>query len=251
MTVRDIYEYLDEIAPFSDAASWDNSGLIVGSMDAYVEKIVICLDVNNAVIDFAVKENAQLIVSHHPVIFKSLSRFDDNCLAYTAAVNKINIISAHTNLDKSPGGVNDTLCETIGAPYIKASPDICCGFLNIIETENEMTAADLVLLLKQRLNTHVSYCDTGKKFNRIGVCCGSGADFVSEAFSIGCNAFITGEASYHDFLDAKNSGVSLFACGHFETEAPVIDKLRKFLSGRFNSLTILDYVEKNSVITES
>ncbi len=250
MTVREIYDYIDSIAQFSAAAQWDNSGLLIGSPDAIIEKIVVCLDVNDDVVDFAVRENAQLIISHHPVIFRPVRNFCDGSVAYKAALNKINIISAHTNLDKAVGGVNDTLCEKLGLGYKKVSDEICDGFLNIIDVEQGIISDDLASLIKKALGTIVTFCRTDRKITRIGVCCGSGADFVNDAAALGCNAFITGEASYHEFLDAKNSGICLFACGHFETEIHIVRKLKELVSAEFNTVSVLDYTEKNSIVTE-
>ncbi len=250
MTVADIYNFIDNFAPFSSAASWDNSGLLVGNMKDSVEKVVICLDVTQAVIDFAKAENAQLIISHHPVIFKPLKSLTFGNVAYSAARAGLSIICAHTNLDKAVGGVNDTLCELFAFFYEKLDSDVCDGFLNIVTLPEPMKCDDFVKLIKERLHTAVSFCDCGNEITKIGVCSGSGADFVFEAKKLNCDAFLTGEASYHEFLDAKAADISLFAAGHFETEIPVVSKLAEKLSNEFDTVRFIEAPPVSSVLVE-
>lgn len=251
MTVRDIFDYIDNFAPFASAASWDNSGLIVGKADDTVTKAVVCLDVNKSVIDYAASVNAELIISHHPVIFRAVKSFTDDNPAFIAANKGISIISAHTNLDKAADGVNDTLCRTLGFDFSKLSEDVCEGFLNIIDIPEGIASYDLVELLKTKLNAAVTYSCNADKLYKIAVCCGAGADFIPVSVNQGCDSFITGEASYHEFLDAQSQGISLFAAGHFETEVPVVKSLAEKLRTAFSSITFIEISDNNSICTET
>lgn len=249
MTVRDIYAYIDSFAPFESAAEWDNSGLLVGSFDSSVTKAVVCLDVTDKVIDFTIKNAAELIISHHPVIFSPQKNFLSNSLPYKAAVNGISIISAHTNLDKAVDGVNDTLCKVLSLNSIKCPPDVCEGFLNICELNREMASTEFADLLKTKLSASVRFCGADRYIKKVGVCSGAGHSFVTEAATLGCDAFLTGDASYHDFLDAYTLGVSLFAAGHYETEIPVVPSLSQKLQMKFNETAFLPYIAENVVNT--
>lgn len=242
MTVRDIYDSIDSFAPFASQAEWDNSGLLIGDINAEVNKAIICLDVTMNELDFAIKNDAQLIISHHPVIFKSRKNFLSTDVAFVAAKNSINIISAHTNLDKAVNGVNDTLCRFISKKFEKIPEPVCDGFLNICYPESIMSRDEFAELLKTRLGCHINYCKGNSAVSKIGVCCGSGSDFITDAKALGCDAFITGEATYHSFLDADACGIALFTAGHYETEIPVIPELTKLLKKQFTNTEFIEFI---------
>lgn len=251
MKVLDVYNYIDSFAPFSSQEEWDNSGLLVGDKNAEVTKAVVCLDVNASVLDFASSVCANLIISHHPVIFSPLSAVTENSLVFKAVRQGISIISAHTNLDKAPGGVNDAFTEMLRFNYEKiydASGTLT--FLNVCYPENSFSAERLSLYLKSKLSCTLSYCDSGKAIDKIAICTGAGSDFIDDAVMLGCNAFITGEAKYHEFIEAKEKGISLFTVGHFESEIPAVKYLTDTLNNQFNSTVFVDAPETNTVITE-
>ncbi len=250
MKVKDILGFIDSFAPFASAEKWDNSGLLVGDSEAEVSKAVVCLDVTGREIEYAVKNNAQLIISHHPVIFRPLSAVSADSVVYSAVKNGLNIICAHTNLDKAQGGVNDALCEALFESFSKEDCTVADGFLNTAVLAEEMSAGELAAHIREKLHTSVNYCDAGKPVKKVGLCSGSGADFIDDAIMLECDAFITGEASYHRFLDASSSGISLFAAGHFETEIPVVNKLVKALNEHFNCTVFMACPCENTVIME-
>lgn len=250
MTVKDIFQYIDSIAPFATQAEWDNSGLLVGDFSAEVRKAVVCLDVTEKEVEYAKKENAQLIISHHPVIFRPQKNFLCGDLSFDAAVNGISIISAHTNLDKAVDGVNDTLCRTLGLDFIKEPDTVCEGFLNTAVLRKPMSAEELAVYIRCHMGCIVNYCDSGYPVTKVGICSGAGADFIRDSIKLGCNGFITGEASYHEFIDAAASGVSLFAAGHYETEAIVVSQLAQKLRNTFNNTVFLEFLPGSTVITE-
>ncbi len=249
MTVKDIFDYINSFAPFETQSEWDNAGILAGSPDAEVTAAVVGLDVTPHEIALAVKEKAELIISHHPLIFKPVKRILSLDISYLTAENHLNVISAHTNFDKACGGVNDLLCEAVGLEYKKLSGDIADGFLNIMCCPNGFSALEFAELLSKKLSASVRFADSKHKISKIAVCSGSGAEFLDDAAALGCDAFLTGDSSYHDFLNAKEMGISLFAAGHFETENLAAASLAERLSANFPEIKFIVSDRQPPVIT--
>ena len=250
MRVLDVYNYINSVAPFSSQEPWDNSGHLIGSLYKDVTKAVVCLDVTDKIIDFACEIGANLIISHHPVIFSPVKSVTDESLIFKAVMSGLAIICAHTNLDKAPDGVNDALCESLGLDFCKIYCDGNPTFLNVCKLSEAMTSSELAAYIKEKLGCAVSYCDAGADICNIGLCTGAGADFIDESIKQGCNAFITGEAKYHQFLEAEEKGISLFTVGHFESEVPVVKKLTDKLNKEFNGTVFVQAPFANTVIME-
>ena len=249
-TVKDIYDHIDSFAPFASAASWDNSGLLIGDGAASVQKAVVALDVTAEEIRLAVEAGAQLIISHHPVIFRPVGSLLKDNAAYEAAKSGLNVICAHTNLDKAPGGVNDTLCRALGMTYEKLPDDIGEGFLNAGTLPVNGNSSKVARYIAEKLHAAVRYSSFRDNFSRFAVCSGAGGDLAADAKAAGCDALITGDASYHDFLDAQSAGVILFDAGHYETEAIIIPELIKNLSARFADVEFIPSARTNPILTE-
>ena len=235
-TVKDIYNFLDSFAPFNTQAEWDNSGLLVGNENSVVNKIIFALDVTSDVIEQAKNVGADLIVTHHPVIFKPVSNVLNDSHIYKIIENNMSIICAHTNYDKAIDGVNDILCYTVNADKIEKIDDT---FLNIATFDNTYSADEFAKHLKEKLNGAVRYNNLNKNIRKIAVCSGSGSDYLSLAKELSCDALLTGDASHHSFLDANEMGIVLFACGHFETEMIAIKPLLERIEKEFNIECVL------------
>lgn len=230
-TVREVYNFIDSIAPFSTQEEWDNSGLLVGDENKEVNRTLFALDITTDVINQAISCNAELIITHHPIIFKPVSNILSDSLIYKLIENGISIISAHTNYDKAVDGVNDILCKTIGAKKYEKVDGTC---LNIAYFDNTFYADDFALYLRGNLGGVVRYNSLEKKVSKIAVCSGSGSDYLLLAKELNCDALLTGDASHHAFLDASEMDIALFACGHFETENIAIKPLAETISNEFN-----------------
>ena len=242
-TVKDIYSFLDSIAPFSSAAPWDNTGLSVGNEKRQVKKVMLSLDVTTDVIDEAIKKNVDLVITHHPMIFSPVKNVTSDTLLYKAVSSGITFISSHTCLDIANDGVNDCLSKTVGIKNVILTKD---EFLKIGETE-EKTEDEFVSLLKEKLSCNVLYNSTGNSIKKVAFCSGAGGDLFALAKESGADALLTGEAKYHEFLDASFSNITIFSCGHFETEIVVIDCLIEKLKKQFKDVVFVKSNQKNIV----
>lgn len=230
MTVKDVYDYLDIIAPFDTAEEWDNCGLTVGSFNKDVKKIYIALDVTNDVLNDAISFGADLVITHHPMIFNPVSEIYCDSLVYKAVASGMSFIASHTCLDKAEGGVNTCLADKVGIKNLKTSGND--EFLKFGEIE-PCTAEELAKIIKSALGGTVSFTDAGKTIKTVALCSGGGGDLVSEAKKIGADAFLTGEAKHHEYLLSSDLGISMFTAGHFETENIVCEYLYNSLNEKF------------------
>lgn len=230
-TVRDIYNYINSIAPFDSAEEWDNSGLLVGDMDKTVSKAIFALDITSDVINQAVQCGAELVITHHPVIFNPVSTVTKESLVYKLVENGLSIICAHTNYDKAIGGVNDILCNAAELKNVAHIDETC---LNVGELKAEMNSNEFAKFVKEKLNGTVRYNSVDKKIKKVGVCSGSGSDYLALAKELNCDALLIGDGSHHSFLDADEMGILLVCAGHFETEIIAIKPLADKINSNFD-----------------
>ena len=240
ITVNNVLNYLKEKYPLDTACDFDNVGLLVGDADATVTKAVVCLDCDINAIGYAKSIGAQLIVTHHPVIFGGIKSVLAGTTVYEAIKAGISVISMHTNLDIAVGGVTDNLCEAIGLTNIKEfiAHD---GFM-IREAECSINDADkLAEHIKTQLGTAVRYADCGKDIRRVLVCSGSGGNYLADVISEGYDALISADIKHNIFIDAVNNGVAVFDAGHYQSENIVIKPLCELLSSKFDGVLFDSY----------
>ena len=180
-TVKNIYDFINSIAPFEKQCEWDNSGFLVGSPDLKVSKIGVVLDITADAVKYAAANGIDLIISHHPVIFRPVKTFLDGDISYMLARNGISAICAHTSLDRADGGVNDVLAETLGfknpVPLTDEGEASMVRKVVIEETE----ANELAILIADRLSTGVQVADCGNRIDTVALCGGAGGDFSISA----------------------------------------------------------------------
>lgn len=249
--VSDIYKEIDNLAPFSAQLEWDNSGLLVGNMDNEVKKILVTLDITCDVAKEAIEKGCDMIISHHPIIFSPLKRLDDNEPVVMLAKNNISAICMHTCFDVADGGMNDILCRTLGfTPQLNTVLDDEENVGRIIKLQKDMSVLEVACLIKEKLgNKSVKFYDTKEVVDVIGICSGSASEFIFEAKEKGCDLFITGDVKHHDFINAKNIGLSIIDAGHYYTENIFFDTLKNYLNSRILELEIINS-EKNIDIVE-
>ncbi len=238
LKVKDVYDYINSFAPFCAQAKWDNSGMLVGDFSQQVKKIAVTLDITADAVDFAEKAGADLIVSHHPVIFAAKKSVMSTDPVYMLAKNSMSAICAHTSLDIANGGVNDALCGKLllnGKPLADEGEE---AMVRVAELGNEVCAHELAQTVSERLSAAVQVSDSGKAVKKVALCGGAGADFMQAAAECGCDAYITGEAKHHEYLLAKQLGITLITAGHYETEYPAVEMLTRKLSEKFGAEVI-------------
>lgn len=238
--VKDFYGYLNSIAPFETQEDWDNSGMLVGDMDAEVKKVAVVLDITHEEIKKAKAIGADLIISHHPVIFNPIKSVTRGSVPYELVASSINALCCHTPLDIADGGTNDSLAELLGIDVTRTEDPILR--LGTVETT---TAENLAGKIAKTLNTKVRYADAGRKIEKIAICTGAGCSLIEAAGEI--DAFITGDASHHNFLDCIQAGITLIAAGHYETEIVVVPVLVKKLQAQFPDIEIIDIKQENPI----
>lgn len=247
--VQDIYDFLNEIAPFDQQESWDNSGLLVGDPAQRVETAAVALDITPESVNLAEQAGAQLFVSHHPVIFHAQKRLPAREPAYLLARAGMSAVCAHTCLDVAQGGVNDVLAERLGLAGVSPVPAEEGAPLLRIGTVEPMTAPALAEWVARRLHGAVRMASDGaaRRITCVAVCGGAGADLMAQALAAGADAYVTGDAGHHDFLEARQMGLTLLAAGHYETENPAADVLAERLNARFPSLGVVRLAQANPV----
>lgn len=227
----EIYEYLKELAPLELQMDFDNSGFQLGRLDAEVNRALLALDVTEEVVGEAIELGAQLIISHHPLIFSKLRSIMDTKLLRLAE-NRIAVISMHTNLDIATGGVNDVLITLLGARADGPLDPDNCGRVGELPEAQQFDS--FLRFCKTALDSKgLRYYDAGRPVKRLAVMGGSGGDYIGCAVEKGCDTYVTADIKYHQFLEAKELGINLIDGDHFCTENPVIPSLCEKLRHEF------------------
>lgn len=242
MKVVDIFNLINGFAPTETALSFDNPGILVGDREAQVTKAVVCLDATPAVVAYAKENSAELIITHHPIIFeplKSVVKGEGN-VVYDCLVNGISVISMHTNLDVAEGGVNDCLANALELLDVQSVEDDE-GFSFRKGTLNKaMSADELAAYVKQKLGGAVRYTDGNKTIKTVSVCGGSGGSELGLAIK-NSDAFVTADIKHNILIEASAKGFSVFDAGHYNTENVVVAPLAKRLENMTKDIKFLPF----------
>lgn len=244
MKLQAILDYLQTIAPAEMKYDWDNVGLLCGDREQEVHKVLVALDPFMDVCREAKAVGADLILTHHPLIFqpaRSITEDDPvgRCILFLIR-NGIAAVNAHTNLDCAPGGVNDVLAQTLGLQDISVIDEQGrpCGLLRKGNVE-QMSLEAFLNIVKEKLGTPVlRYVDGGKPVCKVAVGGGSCGDELELALSAGCDTFVTADVKYNQFRDAYDLGLNLIDAGHFYTENPVMPVLAAKLQVQFSEISV-------------
>lgn len=248
-TVTDILNFVQSLAPTYMKESWDKVGLNCGHLDAPVTKILIALDPFANVCQEAKEVGAELLVTHHALIWQPGFVTDETAWGKNTLYlieNGIAHINAHTNLDCAPGGVNDTLAKTLGLSGIQvispAGTDAegrDYGLLRQGEIA-EQSLEQFMATVKEKLGCQgLRYVSSGKPVSKVAVGGGACAGFIGQAVAAGCDTFVTADVRYNQFWDAQDMGINLIDAGHFHTENPVCQVLYDAISAAFPEISVI------------
>lgn len=243
--IKQVVDALEHYAPLPLQEGYDNAGLQVGLTEAVeMSGALLCLDVTEAVVDEAIRKGCNLIVSHHPLIFRKLARIsDENYVQRTvrkAIKNDITIVAMHTNMDAAAGGVNFKIAEKLGLRNVqffageKEVDGVKGGEGVIGEVAEDLAADDLVLMLKERFGVECVQCNQllRRPIRKVALCGGAGAFLLDAAIKAGADAFITGEMSYHEYFGHEQE-IQICVIGHYQSEQFTGEIFRSIIQDHF------------------
>ena len=248
MKVSDILAYMEQLAPSYMKMDWDNVGLLCGDPDQQVTKILVALDPFEDTVREAQEIGAQLVLTHHPLIFrpcKSVTESDPVGKTLRLLIqHDISAINAHTNLDCAPGGVNDVLAERLNLknvvvvnPQGEDAQGRPWGLLRKGITEGK-TLEEFLKTVKENLGCPgLRYVSGGKPVRNVAVGGGACGSEMMDAVRAGCDTFVTSDLKYNQFWDAQDMGLNLIDAGHFYTENPVCTMLKEAMEEKFPEIT--------------
>ena len=232
MKINKVVDALEQYAPLPLQEGYDNAGLQVGLTETVeVSGALLCLDVTEQVVDEAIEKGCNLIVSHHPLIFRKLARIaDENYVQRTvrkAIKHDIAIVSMHTNMDAATGGVNFKIAEKLGLKHLQffageKEVDGVKGGEGVMGEVSEAAgwaADDFVLLLREKFGAECVQCNQllRRPIRRVALCGGAGSFLLDAAVAAGADAFITGEMHYHEFFGHEQE-IQICVIGHYQSE---------------------------------
>lgn len=228
VTVKDVMQALEQFAPLPLQEDWDNAGLQIGLTEADVSGALLCLDVTEAIVDEAVERGFNLVVAHHPLLFKGLKCISDadtvQRTATKAIQRSVNIIAMHTNMDNARGGVNWKMAEKLGLVDVRFLSerrvgDITCGSAVIGTLSEAMPARAFIDIAKRAFGAETALCNepVDRPIRRVALCGGAGDFLLNDAIRAGADAFITGEMHYHVYFGHENE-IQICVLGHYQTE---------------------------------
>jgi GTP cyclohydrolase I len=245
VSLKKVLDIIDEIAPFSLSEKWDNSGLQIGSHDKDINKILIALDPTIEAIKKAVSVNAQLMITHHPLFFNSITHIDFNLypgnIIHEAVKNEIAVVAAHTNLDNARMGINHFLArmldligwEVLEPKELNGISGYGSGVIGYLNEPIDLRS--YAIKIKKSLGAEavkvIGSDDSTVK--HVAVVGGSGRDYIAKAKEKGADLLVTGDIGHHDALTARSLGVNVIDTGHFCTERAALTGFMEQLKERF------------------
>ncbi|HOP73422.1 MAG TPA: Nif3-like dinuclear metal center hexameric protein [Thermoclostridium caenicola] len=253
MRLKEIMDWIEGIAPLHLQESYDNSGLIIGSEDQMVNKAVVCLDVDEAVLAYAREKGASLVISHHPCVFRPLKTFSPNtpegAILYAAITHGIAVYSAHTNFDSARGGMGDLICRELELDEIHVLspgriPDAGHGIGRWGSYRSPLAYKDFLGLLGSKLGMKTMR-EVGRRpeqVSRVAVLNGSfGHEFMDDLLRIKPDVLLTGDLKYHDALVLNYRNIYTLDAGHYQSEIIFVRGFSQMLGESFPELEVLEW----------
>lgn len=228
MKIREVLSALEQFAPLPLQESWDNAGLQLGLTEAEVSGALLCLDVNEQIVDEAISKGCNLIVSHHPLLFRGLKQISGSNYVQRTVIkaikNDICVISMHTNMDNAADGVNFRIAKKLALTDIvfmspKRVGEVECGSGIVGQLPQPLSAADFVQQVKQAFHVQCAMCNEllQRPVSKVAICGGAGDFLLDEAVAAGADAFITGEMHYHQYFGYEQL-LQICVIGHYQSE---------------------------------
>ena len=252
MTVNELYSALENRIPRELSCDWDNDGLMCcPDREKTVSRVLVALDVTAAVAERAIKEGYDLIVSHHPLVFRPLRAVVPGDAVADRVIrlllSGVSVMSFHTRLDAVEGGVNDVLATRLGLSDVTAFGQNGETIGRIGTVEPPVSLEEFSLRVKEATGAeYVQFSDAGLSVHRVALLGGGGADDAEAARAAGADTYLTGELKHHQLTEAPERGMNLIMGGHFYTENPVCERLAQMLLEIDPTLTV-DVCNSNPV----
>lgn len=248
---------MNEWAMPSLVDKWDNTGFQIGNGNKEINKILIAMDLDREILNMAIKEDYEMVITHHPLIFqplKSITSHDyKGKLIMDLIKNDLVVYNAHSNLDLALGGVNDKLAEILGLQNTIPLSEIShkegeYGYGRIGHIE-ELYLLDYLDRIKEALETDnlIVHGETNKKIGKIAVCGGSGSSYIYDAYEKGADLYITGDIKYHDGQLGHELGLTIIDPGHYHTEKIILPVIEKYLREQLNNKVDIKVVMQSSI----
>ena len=242
--VKDVTKVIEEFAPLAIQEKWDNSGLCIGSPDAPVSSVLLGLDCTPELVDEAIECGADMIVTHHPLIFSGLKKISPEDMVGEAVIKAIkagiSIYAAHTNADKVIAGVSGAMAAKLALQNVEILSEDGEGTgLGVVgELPEPMTAQQMVAFVKERFGLQAMR--TSKlidgEIKKVALCGGSGGSLISAAKAAGAQLYLSGDISYHNFFTPE--GFMLMDIGHYESEIEIVDILFSLVKKKFPTFAV-------------
>lgn len=245
-TVKNIFDYINSIAPFDAQEEWDNSGFLIGDFRKEVKTVVMSLDATKEVCEWAKSVNADLLLTHHPVIFSGVKNIVKGTALHTLVSSDIAAISAHTNFDAADCGINFNLASLLSLKNVKK---IDGSFIVTGELVNEMSIDDFAEYVSNTLDcSGIRYTDTDRLIRTVALGGGACEEYTQLAMA-NADCFLTGDMKYHQMLDASQAGFPVISAGHFETENKAFLMLKDRLEAIFTDVLFLTAPVENPILS--
>ena len=245
--LREITNFLREYAPPDLAEDWDNVGLLIGDPADEIHSVLTCLTLTPNVAEEAIAAKSQLVVSHHPILFRPVQRLtaetSEGRMLLSLIRAGVSVYSPHTSYDSAVNGINSQLARLFGLYDVQSLRLLSTSILGAGRwgyLPTAMTLGELIELTKPalRVSTLQYVGNLDRRITKLGIACGAAAEFLRDAAQHGCEALLTGEARFHSCLEAEASNIALILPGHYATERPAMEQLAEVLRVQFPGLIV-------------
>jgi dinuclear metal center YbgI/SA1388 family protein len=252
MTVYELNRYMNERIPRELSCAWDNDGLMCcpdGSRE--VRKALFCMDVTPEAIDHAIENGYDIIISHHPLIFKGVKSvsgdFGIPARIIKLIKNDVSVMSFHTRFDAVDGGVNDILANVFELSNIDKIECDGVALMRVGDLPAEMSIEEFAELVREKLGCeHLNFASNSGRVHRVALVGGGGGSYIRDAYNAGADTYLSGEIGYHNLTDCKDQHINLVEAGHYFTENPALKGLAQFVLDADSSIEC-GFYESNTI----